>query len=110
MIVKIKELDKTNALVGNIITFVSGKWRASSTIKDEKTVKTGLVYAADYSVDLKANDRSLTDVGTVKVLRQSVNSWATAGRPSTPAVGDWGYNTTTSKHEGWNGSLWNAFY
>lgn len=110
MIVKVKELDKTNALVGNVITFVSGKWRASSTIKDERAVKMGLAYAGDYSADLKLNDRCITDVGTVKVLRQSTNSWTTAGRPAAPAAGDWGYNTTLAKHEGWNGTLWNAFY
>lgn len=110
MIVKIKELDKTAAISGNIVTFSAGRWRASSAIKDDKTTKTGITYFADYSADLKLNDRSIADVGTVKVLRQSANTWTTAGRPSSPAVGDWGYNTTLNKHEGWNGTLWNAFY
>lgn len=110
MILKIKELDNTNAVTGNIITFVGGKWRASSTIKDERTVKLGMQYAGDYSTDLILNDRSFTDVGTVKVLRQKSTSWATAGRPAAPAAGDWGFNTTTAKHEGWDGSTWNAFY
>lgn len=38
-------------------------------------------------------------------------SWTTATRP-TPLTGQYpsGFNITTSKHEGWNGSTWNNFY
>lgn len=110
MIVQLRELDTTNAIDSNIVTFSGGKWRASSAIKDSRATKRGLTYFEDYSSDLKSNDRSIPDVGTVKILRQSSTSWATGSRPSSPAAGDWGYNTTLAKHEGWNGSTWNAFY
>ena len=32
--------------------------------------------------------------------------WATAGRPASPALGEFGYNTTDNKMEYWNGSVW----
>lgn len=34
----------------------------------------------------------------------------TAQRPSSPEPGMIRFNTTTSKHEGWDGSAWNNFY
>ena len=32
--------------------------------------------------------------------------WATTGRPSSPALGEYGYNTTTNFMEYWNGTAW----
>lgn len=43
--------------------------------------------------------------------RQLPTVWTTATRP-TAAGGEYpmGFNTTTGKHEGWDGTTWNAFY
>ena len=35
--------------------------------------------------------------------------WTTAGRPSSPTVGQSGYNTTLGLNEYWNGSYWFTF-
>ena len=32
--------------------------------------------------------------------------WTTAGRPASPVTGVFGYNTTLSRLEYWNGSAW----
>jgi hypothetical protein len=51
-------------------------------------------------------------VGNVKASGHLIiGSWTTATRP-TPAANTYpiGFNTTTAKHEGWDGSNWNAFY
>lgn len=34
------------------------------------------------------------------------DSWTTAGRPASPTNGQFGYNTTDSKMEYWNGAIW----
>lgn len=73
---------------------------ATFKINDLKSSKTGMQYSSDYSAVLKGIDRSIPDVGTVKVLRQTANTWSTAGRPSSPAAGEFGYNSTTTVHEG----------
>lgn len=48
---------------------------------------------------------------TSGTLSATVTVWTTATRP-TPSGGTFpiGFNTTTGKHEGWNGSEWNEFY
>jgi hypothetical protein len=66
----------------------------------------GFAYNADYSADIITKDRSIPDVGTVKVLRQQTNTWTTAGRPGTPTAGTIGFNTSTSKFEGYDGTSW----
>lgn len=40
-------------------------------ITDNQVVKTGAYYAGDYSATLATNDRSIPDVGTVKIIIQS---------------------------------------
>jgi hypothetical protein len=36
----------------------------------------------------------------------TVPSWTTAGRPASPSASEFGFNTTLSKFEYWNGSSW----
>ena len=93
----------------NSIVFTQN--RAGNTKEMQFSALNGLAYTDDYSAAIKTNDRSIPDVGTVKQLIKSPNVWTTATRP-TPAIGEypWGFNTTTNKHEGWNGTTWNAFY
>jgi hypothetical protein len=33
-------------------------------------------------------------------------SWSTGGRPASPNTGEFGFNSTLSKYEFWNGSSW----
>jgi len=75
------------------------------TMTDSRPTVFGIEYTSNYSVALANNDRSVTDTGTVKLLRQDANTWTTAGRP-TPVAGRHGFNTTTSKFEGYTGSAW----
>lgn len=75
------------------------------TMTDSRPTVFGLEYVSNYSIALANNDRSVTDTGTVKLLRQDANTWTTAGRP-TPVAGRHGFNTTTSKFEGYTGSAW----
>lgn len=79
------------------------------SIIDSRASKFGLEYGGDYSLQLSTHDRSVTDVGTVKILRQQSNTWTTAGRP-TPAQGVFGFNTDTSKFEGYDGTTWVDFH
>ena len=37
-------------------------------------------------------------------------SWTTAGRPTSPAVGQQGYNTSLSAFEYWNGTTWQPVF
>lgn len=36
----------------------------------------------------------------------TVPSWTTAGRPASPSTGEFGFNSTTSKLEVYNGTSW----
>lgn len=47
-----------------------------------------------------------TDGTTAMSEALTFDTWATAGRPSSPAVGSTGFNTTTGYLESWNGSGW----
>ena len=38
----------------------------------------------------------------------TVPSWTTAGRPASPNAGEFGFNSTNSQYEFWNGSSWNV--
>jgi hypothetical protein len=71
----------------------------------------GLLYDNDNSEQIKGNGQAITDVNTVNKLKQLATVWTTATRPA-PASGEypWGFNTDTGKHEGWDGTTWNAFY
>lgn len=69
----------------------------------------GMLYFADYSANIITNDRSITDTGSVKKLRQQANTWATAGRP-VPVAGIFGFNTDTAKFEGYTGTTWVDFH
>jgi hypothetical protein len=69
----------------------------------------GMTYNADYSTNIIVNDRSITDTGSVKKLRQQANTWTTGTRP-TAVAGVFGLNTTTSKFEGYTGSAWVDFH
>lgn len=68
----------------------------------------GMLYFADYSTNIIANDRSITDTGAVKKLRQEANTWTTGTRPGAPTAGTFGFNTTFPRFEGWDGSAWVA--
>lgn len=92
----------TDTSTGNVqLLFNSG----GGFYVDNRSTKLGLRYNADYSADLVTVDRAMTDVGIVKKLRQQANTWTTAGRPAVVA-GVFGFNTTTSKFEGYNGTAW----
>jgi hypothetical protein len=78
-------------------------------ITDLRVSKEGIRYNGNYSTTLITLDRALPDVGAVKLLRQQSNTWTTAGRP-TPVAGIQGFNTTTSKFEGYNGTTWVDFH
>lgn len=78
-----------------------------ATLTDSRTGvnSVGIIYNADYSANIITNDRSITDTGSVKKLRQQANTWTTVDRPAVVA-GVFGFNTTTSKFEGYNGTAW----
>lgn len=84
---------------------------SGAVISDFRTppLNRGLEYAADYLVGMASNDRSLPDVATVKFLRTHSNLWTTAGRPAAQ-TGVHGFNTDTSKFEGYNGTTWVDFH
>ena len=65
----------------------------------------GLQYVSNYSGDIILSDSSITDTRSVKLLRQDANTWTTGTRPATIA-GRHGFNTTTSKFEGYTGTTW----
>lgn len=90
--------------------FASGSFLLSITnngavVSDSRPSVFGMEYAADYSAVLATRERSFADVGTVKLLRQDTNTWTTGTRPAN-ATGRFGFNTTTSKFEGYNGTSW----
>ena len=62
-------------------------------ITDARTTKKGAEYAADYSETIKTNDRSLPDVGTVNILKQTPASYTNAAAPNNTIF----YSTTDSK-------------
>lgn len=70
---------------------------------------TGLSYSQDYSAVISTKDRSIPDVGTVKLLRQQTNVWTNSTRP-TAAVGIFGFNTDIGRFEGYDGSGWVNFH
>lgn len=78
-------------------------------VTDGRSTPLGWTYNGNYSTTIIANDRSIPDVGTVKLLRQQANPWTTSTRP-TPATGVFGFNTDTSKFEGYTGSAWVDFH
>lgn len=80
-----------------------------AVLTDARSSTLGMIYAGNYSATLVTNDRSITDVGSVKLLRQQANTWTTGTRP-TAVVGVFGLNTTTSKFEGYTGSAWVDFH
>lgn len=98
-------LSGINAGVTTVELFVSP---SGLQITDSRATKFGLTYASDYNNHLIVNDRSVPDVGTVKIMRQQANTWTTAGRPATPVAGMFGFNTTFPRFEGWDGSAWVA--
>jgi hypothetical protein len=81
-----------------------------ATVKDTRGVGfiKGLEYDNDYNSIIINNLRSIVDVRGVQMLRQQANTWTTAGRPLA-ATGVHGFNTTTSKFEGYNGTAWVDF-
>lgn len=90
--------------------FASGSLLLSFTnngavVSDSRPSVFGMEYAADYSTTLATRERSFTDVGTVKLLRQDANIWTTGTRPSAVA-GRFGFNATTTKFEGYTGTVW----
>lgn len=95
----------TETPTGTIVFYLSD---SGAIVTDGRVTKKGLEYFADYNSELLLNDRSIPDVEGVKTLRQQANTWTTAGRP-TPATGVFGFNTTTSKFEGYNGTTWVDF-
>jgi hypothetical protein len=96
----------TNTSTGNVQLLFNG---GGGWYVDNRTPKLGFRYNADYSNDLLTVDRAMTDVGTVKKLRQQANTWTTGTRPAAVA-GVFGLNTTTSKFEGYTGSAWVDFH
>lgn len=80
-----------------------------ATMTDSRPSVFGLEYTGNYSISLATHDRSVPDVGTVKLLRQQANTWTTGTRP-TAVAGVFGLNTTTSKFEGYTGSAWVDFH
>lgn len=75
----------------------------------------GAVYDADYSPTLKANARSIPDVGTVNIIKQDLVSYTTTQRNaiSSPAAGRTIYcsdctatDSSTGVQQVYNGSTW----
>ncbi|GIV86029.1 MAG: hypothetical protein KatS3mg054_0058 [Chloroflexus sp.] len=56
---------------------------------DQRATKVGIEYGADYTADLKTNDRSLADVGTVKELISDSLATFTGGGGSSVEGGRW---------------------
>lgn len=121
--VEIAATDTTTAYVRKLVvdsdklelstTFISGLLRFTintngASIMDTRSNPFGLEYAADYSASLVSKDSSVPDVKTVKLLREDSNTWTTGTRP-TAVAGKHGFNTTTSKFEGYNGTTWVDF-
>lgn len=62
-------------------------------VLDARGTTYGLEYDADYSADIATNDRSIPDVGTVNVLKQTPASYANGSAPNNCIF----YSTTDSK-------------
>lgn len=69
---------------------VSANWVDVGGVKRSGDIMTG---------PLSVPDLTATD-------RLKIPTWTTAGRPSVPAVGDTGFNSTLGTNETWNGSNW----
>lgn len=94
--------ETATGLVG--INFNNG----GAVLTDSRSTPLGLIYNGNYSATIAVNDRSIPDVGTVKLLRQQANTWTTGTRPGAPTAGEFGFNTTFPRFEGWDGSAWVA--
>ena len=64
---------------------------------DSRSAKKGFEYAGNYSATLKTNDRSLPDVGTVKLLIGSVGADSFAQRLAGRAIAGYGNKRHTDK-------------
>jgi hypothetical protein len=77
--------------------YVTGKLKeirvTDAGIKIIDTDEIGALYDADYSTAIAANDRSLTDTGTVNLLKQTPVSYANGDAPNNCIF----YSTTNSK-------------
>jgi len=68
----------------------------------------GINYYADYSANF--TDRSLVDKSYVDNLTQVKSFTTTEQDALTPVAGMLIYNSTTNKHRGYNGTIWNDLY
>ena len=84
-------------------------------ITDNQVVKTGAYYAGDYSATLATNDRSIPDVGTVKIIIQSgPPQYTTTQRDSLSPSAGWtiyctdctATDSSTGVVQTYNGSTW----
>lgn len=84
-------------------------------ITDNQVVKTGAYYAGDYSATLATNDRSIPDVGTVKIIIQSgPPQYTTTQRDALSPSAGWtiyctdatANDTSTGVMQTYNGSTW----
>lgn len=78
---------------------------AYSFFIQKNTGNVGINTGADASEPLEVNGNIKTSGSLI------VGRWTTSTRP-TPAANTnpIGFNTTTGKHEGWDGATWNSFY
>ena len=81
------------------------------TYSDFNAIPVGLRYANDYSATISANDRSLPDVGTTKILDlHGMNNLTTTSRDAlSPSANDVVRNTDTDGFDMYNGSRWFRF-
>jgi len=70
------------------VSIYNGEYR----ILDERATKNGIQYAAEYP-DILTNDRSIPDVGTVNILKQTPASYTNAAAPNNTIF----YSTTDGK-------------
>lgn len=87
------DLDSGAGLELKFVPIGSG---AGAFFSDTRTTPNGLEYNADYSATIAANDRSIPDVGTVKILIANQNFPAQLANASA-ANGQLFYSTTDSK-------------
>ena len=53
------------------------------------------------------SDKDKRDIKKIaKRVSCCITTWTTATRPSNPAIGQEGYNTTDNVREYWNGTIW----
>ena len=103
-------LDPTaNSVVLAVVTGTAATSPADPTVAQTEDATFELVIAR---VTVAANATTIS-AGAVADLRQFTGTqfgrWATDSRPSSPRLGDAGYNSTLQVPEYWNGSAWVSF-